>query len=165
MGLINHTIVLVLLFTRTLILLSILAEPTYNPTNSIEVLFPHPHQYLSLAFLSFKQSEKINHYTFHFNFSSVQYSCSGVSDSLWPHEPQCTRPPYPSPNPESTQTHVHCVGDAIQPSHPLSSPSPPALNLSQRLFKWVNSSHQVAKVLEFQLQHQSIQWTSRTNFL
>ena len=54
---------------------------------------------------------------------------------------------------ESTQTHVHWVGDAIQPSHPLSSPSPPALNLSrnQGLFKWVSSSYQVAKVLEFQL--------------
>ena len=53
---------------------------------------------------------------------------------------------------EFTQTHVHWVGDAIQPSHPLSSPSPPALNLSrnQGLFKWVSSLHQVAKVLEFQ---------------
>ena len=53
--------------------------------------------------------------------------------------------------PESTQTHVHCVGDAIQPSHPLSSPSPPALNLSQHqgLFKWVSSPHEVAKVLSF----------------
>ena len=62
---------------------------------------------------------------------------------------------------EFTQTHVHWVGDVIQPSHPLSSPSPPALNLSQHqnLFKWVSSSHQVAKVLEFQLQHQSLQWT------
>ena len=59
--------------------------------------------------------------------------------------------------PESTQTHVHWVGDAIQPSHPLSSPSPPSLNRSQNqsLFKWVSSPHQVAKVLEFQLQHQS----------
>ena len=58
--------------------------------------------------------------------------------------------------PESTQTHVHCVGDAIQPSHPLSSPTPAALNLSQHqgLFKWVSSLHQVAKILEFQFQHQ-----------
>ena len=63
--------------------------------------------------------------------------------------------------PEFTQTHVHRVGDTIQPSHPLSSPSPPALNLSQHqvLFKWVSSLHQVAKVLEFQLQHQSHQLT------
>ena len=69
--------------------------------------------------------------------------------------------------PESTQSHVHWVGDAIQPSHPLSSPSPPALNLSQHqgLFKWVSSLHQVAKVLEFQLQHQSFQWTPRTDLL
>ena len=55
--------------------------------------------------------------------------------------------------PEFTQTHVHRVGDAIQPSHPLSSPSPPAPNLSQHqgLFQWVNSLHEVAEVLEFQL--------------
>ena len=61
--------------------------------------------------------------------------------------------------PESTQTHVHRVSDAIQPSHPLSSPSPPAPNPSQHqgLFQCVNSSHEVAKVLEFQLQHQSSQ--------
>ena len=67
--------------------------------------------------------------------------------------------------PESTQTHVHWVSDAIQPSHPLSSPSPPALNISQHqgLFKWASSSHQVVKVLEFQLQHQSFQWTPRTD--
>ena len=59
------------------------------------------------------------------------------------------------------------VSDAIQPSHPLSSPSPPAFNLSQHqgLFQWVNSSHQVAKVLELQLQHQSFQWIFRTDFL
>ena len=68
---------------------------------------------------------------------------------------------------EFTKTHVHWVGDAIQPSHPLSSPSPRALNLSQHqgLFQWVSSSYQVAKVLEFQLQHQSFQWTLRTDFL
>ena len=64
--------------------------------------------------------------------------------------------------PEFTQTHVHWVGDVIQPSHPLLSPSPPAPNPSQHqgVFQWVNSSHEVAKVLEFQFQHQSFQWTS-----
>ena len=69
--------------------------------------------------------------------------------------------------PESTQTHVHWVSDAIQASYPLSSPSPLALNLSQHqgLFKWISSSHQVAKGLEFQLQHQSFQWTPRTDLL
>ena len=68
--------------------------------------------------------------------------------------------------PEFTQTHVHWVSDVIQPSHPLSSPSPPALNLSQHqgLFKWVSSSHQVAKVLEFQLQHQSFQHPGLISF-
>ena len=68
---------------------------------------------------------------------------------------------------EFTQTHVHRVSDAIQPSHPLSSPSPPAPNTSQHqgLFQWVNSSHEVAKVLEFQLQHQSFQWTPRADLL
>ena len=68
---------------------------------------------------------------------------------------------------ESTQTHVHWVSDAIQPSHPLLSHSPPALNLSQYqgLFQWVNSSYQVAKVLQFQFQHQSFQWTPRSDLL
>ena len=66
---------------------------------------------------------------------------------------------------ELSQNHV--LGDAIQTSHPLSSPSPPTFNLSQYqgLFKWVSSSYQVAKVLQFQLQHQSFQWIFRTNFL
>ena len=72
----------------------------------------------------------------------THFSRSVVSDCLWPRELQHTRPPCPSPAfPESTQTHVRWVSDAIQPSHPLSSPSPPALNLSQHqgLFKWVSS--------------------------
>ena len=68
--------------------------------------------------------------------------------------------------PEFAQTHAHWVSDAIQPSHPLSTPSPPAFNLSQHqaLFQWVNSLHQAAKVLELQLQHQSFQ-LFRTDFL
>ena len=68
---------------------------------------------------------------------------------------------------ELAQTHVHRVGDAIQPSHPLSSPSPPAFNLSQHqcLFQWVGSWHLVAKIFEFKLQHQSLQWIFRTDFL
>ena len=69
--------------------------------------------------------------------------------------------------PESAQTHVHRISDAIQPSHPLSFPSPPAPNLSQHqsLFQRVGSSHQVAKVLELQLQHQSFQWIFTVDFL
>ena len=72
----------------------------------------------------------------------------------------CSTPGFPVHHqlPELTQTHVHRVNDAIWPSHPLSSPSPPAFNLSQHqgLFKWVSSSHQVAIVLELQLQHQAL---------
>ena len=70
-------------------------------------------------------------------------------------------------NSRSSLTHIHQVSDATQPSHPLSAPSPPAPNPSQHqgLFQWVTSSNEVAKVLEFQLQHQSFQWTPRTDLL
>ena len=95
-------------------------------------------------------------------FNSVAQSCPTLCDPM-----NCTTPGLPVHHqlPESTQTHVHGVGDAIQPSHPLLSPSPPAPNPSQHqgLFQWVNSSHEVTKVLEFQLQHQSFQWTPRTD--
>ena len=97
-------------------------------------------------------------------FSSVAQSCQTLCDPM-----TCSTPGLPVHHqlPEPTQTNVHWVGGAIQPSHLLSSPSPPALNLSQHqsLFKWVSSLHQVAKVLEFQLQHQSFQWTPRTDLL
>ena len=92
---------------------------------------------------------------------------SVVSSSLQPHALQHTRLPCPSLSPELVQTHVHWVDDAIQPVHLLSSPSPPALNFSQHqgLFQLVSSSHQVAKVLELQLQHLSFQWIFRVDFL
>ena len=81
----------------------------------------------------------------------------------------CSMPGFPVHHqlPELTQTHVHWVTHAIQPSHPMSSLSPPAFNLSQHqsLFQWGSSLHQVAKVLEFQLQHQSFQWIFRTGLL
>ena len=84
-------------------------------------------------------------------FSSVAQSCPTLCDPI-----DCGTPGLPVHHqiPELAQTHVHQVGDAIQPSHPLSSPSPPTFNLSQHqgLFTWVSSSHQVAKGLEFQLQ-------------
>ena len=133
---------------------------------------------LLLPFSSISEEEsKVNH-PFHLSldaishlsfwtsvqFSSVAQSCPTLCDPMNHSTPGL---PVHHQLPEFTQTHVHWVGDAIQPSHPLSSPSPPALNLSQHqdLFKWVNSSHQVAKVLEFQLQHQSFQWTPRTDLL
>ena len=101
------------------------------------------------------------------SFSSVQFSRSVVSDSCDPRDHSTPGIPVHHQLPQFTQTHVHSVGDAIQPSHLLSSPSPPAFSLSQHqgLFKWVSSSHQVAKLLEFYLQHQSFQWIFRTDFL
>ena len=83
-------------------------------------------------------------------FSSVAQSCSTFCDPMNHSMPGL---PVHHQLPEFTQTHIHRVSDAIQPSHPLSSPFPPAPNPSQHqdLFKWVNSLHQVAKVLEFQL--------------
>ena len=80
-----------------------------------------------------------------------------MSSSLKPTGLQHARLPCPSPTPGVCSTHVHRVADAIQPSHPLSSPSPPTFNLSQRqgIFQCVSSSHQVAKILQLQLQHQS----------
>ena len=102
-----------------------------------------------------------------FEARALVHFCSVVSDSLRPHGLQLSMPSCPSQLPDITQTHVHRVSDAIQPSHPLSSPSPPAFDLSQHqgLFKRVSSSHQVAKLLEFQLQHQSFQWIFRNDFL
>ena len=95
---------------------------------------------------------------------SVAQSCPTLCDPM-----NCSTPGLPVHHQlsESSQTHVHRVSDAIQPSHLLLSPSPPAPNPSQHedLFKRVSSSHQVAKVLEFQLQHQSFQWTPRTDLL
>ena len=99
--------------------------------------------------------------------SVSQFSHSVVSNSLWPHGLQRARLPCPSSTPGAYSNSCHGVGDGIQPSHLLSSPSPPAFSLSQHqgLFKWVSSSHQVVKLLEFQLQHQSFQLTLRTDLL
>ena len=85
--------------------------------------------------------------------SSVKFSRSVVSNSLRPHESQHARPPCPSPTPGVHSDSCPWVSDAIQPSHPLSCPSPPAPSPSQHqsLFQWVNSLHEVAKVLKFQL--------------
>ena len=97
-------------------------------------------------------------------FSSVTQSCLTLCDFT-----NCSTPGLPVHHQllELIQTHVHWVSDTIKLSYPLLSPSPPALNLSQHqgLFKWVSPLHQVAKVLEFQHQHQSFQWTPRTDVL
>ena len=103
-------------------------------------------------------------FLFSVQLSSVTQSCLTLWDPM-----DCSTPglPVQLQLPEHAQTHVHRVSDAIQPSCPLSPPSPPAFSLSQHqgLFQWVSSSHQVAKVLELQLQHQSFQWIFRTSFL
>ena len=101
-----------------------------SPPGSLSVRFPRQEYWSGLPFPCPNICE------------SVQFSRLAVSTSLWPHESQHTRPPCPSPTP-GVQTHVHRVSDAIQPSHPLSSPSPLAPNPSQHqsLFQWVNSSH------------------------
>ena len=95
-------------------------------------------------------------------FSSVAQLCLTLCNPM-----DCSTPGFHVLHqlPELAQTHVHQVGDAIQPPYPLSSPSPPAFNLSQHhdLFQWNSSLHQVAKVLEFQYQHQSFQWIFRTD--
>ena len=111
---------------------------------------PCPHQELSEQFSSVQ-------------FSSIAQSCPTLCNPM-----NCSMPDLPVHHqlPEFTQTHVHWVSDDIQPSYPLPSPSPPAFNLSQHqgLFQGVSSSHQVAKVLEFQLQHQPFQLIFRTDF-
>ena len=123
--------------------------------------------------LQFMGSQRLGHdwaiktqasFNIWFQFSSVTQLCL----TLW--DPMNRKTPcFPVHHQvlEFTQTHVHWIGDAIQLSHPLPSPYPPVLNRSQHqdLFTRVSSSHQVAKILEFQLQHQSFQWTSRTDFL
>ena len=103
-------------------------------------------------------------YSLNIQFSSVAQSCSTLCDPMNRSTPSL---PVHHKLPEFTQTHVHQVSDAIQPSHPLSSPSLPALSPSQHqgLFQWVSSSHEVAKVLDFQPQRQSFQWTPRTDLL
>ena len=97
-------------------------------------------------------------------FSSVVQSCPTLCDPM-----DCSMPGFPVLHylPEFSQTHVHWVSNAIQLSYPLLPPSPPTLNLSQNkdLFQWVGSLHQVAKALEFQLQHQSFKCIFRVDFL
>ena len=120
-------------------------------TEYIKAVYCHP------AYLTYMQSSV--------QFRSVAQSCPTLCD------PMDCRPglgfPVHHQLLDLAQTHVHCVSDAIQPSHPLSSPSPPVFSLSQHqgLFQWVSSLHQVARVLEFQLQHQSFQWIFKTDFL
>ena len=118
--------------------------------------------FYSLLILIFSLSTVLMTRVIH--FSSVPQSCPTLCDPMNRSTPGL---PVHHQLLEFTQNHVHWVGDAIQPSHPLSSPSPPAPNpfQHQSLFQWINSLHEVAKVLEFQPQQQSFQWTPRTDLL
>ena len=110
------------------------------------------------------QDNKYRHVKLLVQFSSVDQSCPTLCNPM-----NCSTPGLPVHHQllEFTQTHVHRSSDAIQPSHPLSFPSPPDPHPSQHqsLFQWVNSSHEVAKVLEFQLQHHSFQRNPRADLL
>ena len=137
---------------------TLLINPVKVGSNIPGILFHFPHYDSCLL------SKSLFSLFLSVQFSSVTQSCPTICDPM-----NCSTAGLPVHHqlPEFTQTHVHRVGDAIQPSHPLSSPSPPAPNPSQHqgLFQWVNSSYDVVKVLEFQLQHQSLKWVIRTNLL
>ena len=132
--------------------------PIVSPSIFHEVMGPDA-MILVFWVLSYKPTFSLSYFIS--QFSSVAQLCPTLCDPMNSSTPGL---PVHYQLPESTQTHVHWFSDGIQS---LSFPSPPALNLSQHqgLFKWVSSSHQVAKVLEFQLQHQSFQGTPRTDLL
>ena len=148
---------------------STVVVPFYIPTSNI----------VDSSFFTSSLSHIVIHFDYRHSsrcisqFSSVAQSFMTLCNPM-----DCSTPGLPAHHqlPELAQTHVHWVGDAIQPSllspslpsnHPLSSPSPPAFNLSQHhgLFQCASSSHQATKGLEFQLQHQFFQWIFRTDFL
>ena len=145
-------------FWRIILLNVLFLAFIFFPLNTFEYIIP------LLAFWLVRYAEKYPDILISVQFSSVAQSGPTLCDPI-----DCSTPGLPVHHqlPEFTQTHAHWVGDAIHPSHPRLSPSPPAFNLSQHqaLLQWASSSHQVAKVLEFQLQHQSFQWTLRAGLL
>ena len=106
----------------------------------------------------------VRYHEFAVHFSSFSQLCPTLCDPM-----DCSTPGLPSTTNSWSLLKLMSIESVMPSNHliPLSSPSTPALNLSQHqgLFQWVSSSHQVAKVLEFQLQHQSVQWMLRTDFL
>ena len=155
---------------KTSLVISVPTSQTSVSWGSFSLVFSQ------LPFLSYKP--ELHHQNFHHHingkrngvtsssvqFSSATQSCPTLCDPMNHSTPGL---PVHHQLLEFTQTHVHRVGVAIQSSHPLLSPSPPDPNPSQHqgLFQWINTSHEVAKVLEFQPQHQSFQWTPRTDLL
>ena len=128
------------------------------------IMLLKPTMIIIFIFVAITMCQTLSSHFSSVQFSSVAQSCLTLCDPM-----NCSTPGLLVHHQllEFTATHVHRVGDAIQPSHPLSSPFPPAPNPSQHwsLFQWVNSSHEVAKVLEFQLQHHSFQRTRRADLL
>ena len=127
-------------------------------------LTPYPNLGHPFAKNFLLDSIRVNTQTYILSVSSVALLCPTLCDPI-----DCSTLGFPVHHqlPELAQTHVHQVSDAIQPSHPLSTPSPPDVSLSQHqaLFQWVSPLHQVAKAKVLELQHQSFQWILRTNFL
>ena len=123
----------------------------------------------SLDYATFFMTKLLKNYQYLWLILSVQFSSVAQSCPTLCSPMDCSTPGFPVHHqlPELSQPQVHQISDAIQPSHPLSSPSSPAFSLvlDQCLFQWVGSLHQVAKVLELQLQYQSFQWIFRVDFL
>ena len=142
------------------------SEPPWKPHTSMWYMggAANNNEHILVWSKSFKSWNSSTILWYFSQFSSVAQSCPTLCDPT-----DCSMPGLPvhHQHPEFTQTHVHWVSDVIQPSHLLLSPSPPTSNLSQHqgVFWWVSYLHQVGKVLEFQLQHQSFQWIFRTDFL
>ena len=139
--------------------------------NLIPGLPLHPRGHSKTHFCTNAGDSQMDSETSYLTWTSLDHALVGVQSlsRVWLFVPELLHKGSPvlCYLPELTQTHVHRVSDTIQPSHSLSSPSPPAFSLSQHqgLFQWISSSHQVAEILEFQLQHQSFQWIFRTDFL
>ena len=138
--------------------------PKYDQTHVHELMMTSNHLVFCCPLLLLPSIFPSSSVGFSHQLSSVIQSCPTLCSPT-----DCSMLGFPVHHqfPEPAQTHVHGVGDAIQPSHPLSSPYPTAFNLLQHqgLIQWVSSLHKVAKVLEFQLQHQSFQWIFSTDFL
>ena len=155
--------ILFIVFSFRLVLPQV--ESLYLLSSQHQKWFPTQSQCL-INICSWKQVDMLTLFSFTYCCSCylVAKLCLTLCDPM-----DCSTPGVPVLHHllELSQTHVHQVGDAIQPTYPLSSPSLPAFNLSQHqgLFYWVSFLNQVAKVLEFQLQHQSLQWTRRTDLL